>query len=375
MSDVCRVNELLYQKCYNALIDRSSDVQFVFETGTDVVRVPATKSILSALSPVFNAMFNGELKEKGDVKIVDATVDAFQEFLHLLNQSFMCYGNRVKLTMKNIAEVLKLVDKYDVADCMPLCTNFLMKNTQIGDILWTLNLAIHYNLDDLKAFCEHKIQHNYKIVFDMFNFENGQLWLEPDSRLSEMDMENIFPYLFAISRNIFSNLAVKLDSSYLPVNLTSKGFSHVTVTNNEAIQFSINQPMLLAKIICSDIFICDITGNRTYTTHPFIMYIDVQSTVNSADTKRVFAQNIVIRSVANQKNYIDMQPPIWIEPNYIYTISFKTDSVPKGLCTQRANIPETPIELAPGIDISFGPKYYKYFHTLISQLYFKYAQD
>lgn len=74
-------NKLLFKKCQAASIDQTPAVQFVFENGNDVVKISAHKAALAALSSVFNAMFNGELKETGDVKITDASPEPFQEIL------------------------------------------------------------------------------------------------------------------------------------------------------------------------------------------------------------------------------------------------------------------------------------------------------
>lgn len=52
---------------------KNADVQFIFNFDEKTMKLPAHKDVLVASSPVFNAMFNGELKEKGNVEIVDAT--------------------------------------------------------------------------------------------------------------------------------------------------------------------------------------------------------------------------------------------------------------------------------------------------------------
>lgn len=82
--------------------------------------------------------------------------------------------------------------------------------------------------------------------------------------------------------------------------------------------------------------------------------------------------------INGRKNRIDLEPLIRIKPNHIYTITFNSDPFPRNLYTRKASIPGTPVELAPGIQISF-PQDRLYVRSLISQLYFKldfkYAQD
>lgn len=86
------------------------DVNFLFEIDDEIQKVPANKNILSVLSPVFYAMFFGPNKDDGDVKIVDASIDTFKEFLQLF------YLNKVTITMEKIEDVVRLADKYDVLE-------------------------------------------------------------------------------------------------------------------------------------------------------------------------------------------------------------------------------------------------------------------
>lgn len=195
-------NRLVFLKGQKALIKHSLDVQFLFEKNGEIVTIPANKLLLTTSSPVFHAMFNGELKEKGEVKITDASPEAFREFLQFFHEF------HVKLTMENIAEVLKLIDKYDVPDCLPVCSDFVKENTKVNDVLWTLHLAVELNLDDLEQFCREMIEQNAKTVFDMISFENGKLRVvSGQNRLLDTDeLEKISPYLVACSKNIISNV-------------------------------------------------------------------------------------------------------------------------------------------------------------------------
>lgn len=124
----------MHEKFIKDMKKQYADVKFRFNCGDEL---SAHKSVLAASSPVFNRMFNGELKEKGDVDIKDASASGFKEFLNFF------YGVPMQLTIENVAEVLKLADKYDVEDCFPICIDFLKRNldTDIvfglyGDCIW-----------------------------------------------------------------------------------------------------------------------------------------------------------------------------------------------------------------------------------------------
>lgn len=121
-----------------------ADVYFVF--GNE--RVPAHKIILSSASAVFDAMFYGSLKEQGDIRIVDASSDAFKEFLQFF------YINEVELTVDNISQVMHLVKKYDVIDCLSLCADFLLTEVTFETATIILDLALIYEQTELSDLCE-----------------------------------------------------------------------------------------------------------------------------------------------------------------------------------------------------------------------------
>ncbi len=108
------INSNLYKLYKNSNI---ADVYFIFTD--EKKKIAANKCLLAIASPVFEKMFYGHLKEPGDITIVDATHDAFLEFL----QFFYC--DKFELSTDNICEVLTLADKYDVAGLVNLCVQFL----------------------------------------------------------------------------------------------------------------------------------------------------------------------------------------------------------------------------------------------------------
>lgn len=75
-------NDSMFQKFMEIIMKKTPDVHFIFEEDNDTVKLPAHKDVLAASSKVFDAMFNGELKEEGDVNIVDASSAAFKELFY-----------------------------------------------------------------------------------------------------------------------------------------------------------------------------------------------------------------------------------------------------------------------------------------------------
>lgn len=151
---------LSWRGCEKLYLDsRTADVYFVFNfDGEEYKKVPAHKSLLSAISPVFDAMFYGEAKEQSNnIEIVDSSAEAFEEFLQFF------YRSTVQLTAENAFEVLNLGHKYEIAidHCLDttlidLCESMLTTD----NMCWGYEIAIIFERQRLKQFCEQKINEN-----------------------------------------------------------------------------------------------------------------------------------------------------------------------------------------------------------------------
>lgn len=147
----------------------STDVNFTFQSDS-TQSVPAHKVLLSAKSNVFKAMFFGESKEKGDVKVVGVTADAFRVFLQFF---YLC---EVQLTIENIADVMSLGHKYNVSDCFDSFVLFLKETLSSDNACLSYSLAILYDIDELKELCKKKIEMDSQAVF------KSKYYLEADRR-------------------------------------------------------------------------------------------------------------------------------------------------------------------------------------------------
>lgn len=145
-------------RCNNAkwfLDNRTADVYFTFSAeNEDIVKVPAHKIILATISQVFEAMFYGPVKQEGDIPIVDSTQETFIEFLQLF------YVTEVKLTSKNIVAVMNLCKQYMLDESIKLCSYFVQKTITLDNVCEGYDLAIFFDQEDLKKFCEQKIAGN-----------------------------------------------------------------------------------------------------------------------------------------------------------------------------------------------------------------------
>lgn len=149
------------------LDERTADLHFLFEMKDgEVELVAAHKIIVSTGSKVFETMFYGSIPEGVEVKISNATVSAFKEFLQFF------YLDKVTLTPQNITEVINLVRQYGIERCMKQCIDFLKETLTNDDIFSGYQLAIQFDLLDLKHFCERKISGNAEEVLKSDGFLN-----------------------------------------------------------------------------------------------------------------------------------------------------------------------------------------------------------
>lgn len=137
-----------------------ADVNFLFEIDDEIHKVPANKAILAVLSPVFNAMFFGLHKEKNDVKIVDATIETFKEFLQFF------YLAKVSISMENIEDIVRLADKYDILDCVHACAALLINKLTLDNMCWGYQLSIMLGNEQLQQFCEKVISGYSRDIFE-----------------------------------------------------------------------------------------------------------------------------------------------------------------------------------------------------------------
>lgn len=163
-------NNCLFDPTSLYLNNDSADVRFVFEVDGQEIVLPAHKIILSARSPVFHAMFFGELKEIGDIKINDASVNGFKQFLALF------YLNEVKINGDTVFELTNLANKYDVSEGLEKCEQYLLKYyTDTDGICTHLSFANKFNLNKLQENCKENIQAKAIEVFKSDDFLNTTL--------------------------------------------------------------------------------------------------------------------------------------------------------------------------------------------------------
>ena len=127
-----------------------SDVKFVVRQGgsESTKNIPAHKFLLAISSPVFFAMFYGELAEtKDSIDISDCEYKSLLEFFRFI------YSDKVSLNPDNVMQVLYLAKKYMLPSLADKCTEYLGKNLDASNVFHVLPDAQKYEEKDLLDRC------------------------------------------------------------------------------------------------------------------------------------------------------------------------------------------------------------------------------
>ena len=146
---------------FNAFFNSTclSKVKFCVEGKT----VPAHKLLLTAKSPVFNAMFCGELAEQEQsINLPDCEYEGMLEFLRFL------YTEKVYLSGMNVMQVLYLAEKYSVPNLTKRCNSFL--NLDMSNVFSVLKHADFFSNDHLASDCWYFAEKNAKDVLSSVEF-------------------------------------------------------------------------------------------------------------------------------------------------------------------------------------------------------------
>ena len=132
-----------------------SDVKFVAlqrggenESKKATEAIPAHKFILAISSPVFEAMFFGELAETKDtIELPDCEYGSLLELFRYM------YSDEVNLSGSNVMGVLYLAKKYMVSALVDKCSKYLQLNLDPSNVLSILPTAQRYDEKELVDRC------------------------------------------------------------------------------------------------------------------------------------------------------------------------------------------------------------------------------
>ena len=132
-----------------------SDVKFVApasncesESRKSQKSIPAHKFVLAISSPVFYAMFYGEMAETAStIELPDCDYESLLELFRYL------YSDEVNLTGSNVMQVLYLAKKYLVPSLADKCTEYLREHLEVSNAFSILPQAQKFEDKDLEERC------------------------------------------------------------------------------------------------------------------------------------------------------------------------------------------------------------------------------
>ena len=134
-----------------------SDVKFVVPVSTGESEskkvIPAHKFVLAISSPVFFAMFYGQMAETANsIELPDCDYESLLELFRCL------YSDEVNLSGSNVMQVLYLANKYMVPSVARKCTEYLRKNLKASNVFSILPHAKKFEYKDLEDRCWEVIE-------------------------------------------------------------------------------------------------------------------------------------------------------------------------------------------------------------------------
>ena len=127
-----------------------SDVKFVVQESQagSKIKIPAHKLVLAISSPVFHAMFYGELAEtKDSVEISDCEYESLLELFRFI------YSDEANLTPDNVMQLMYLAKKYMLPSLVDKCSAYLQENLSALNVFSVLPDVQKYEEKDLLDRC------------------------------------------------------------------------------------------------------------------------------------------------------------------------------------------------------------------------------
>ena len=134
-----------------------SDVKFIapMSTGESESKkvIPAHKFVLVISSPVFFAMFYGQMAEtKDSIELSDCEYESLLELFRFM------YSDKANLSGSNVMQVLYLSEKYMVPSLALQCTEYLQDNLDVSNVFCILPHAQKFENKDLEDRCWEVIE-------------------------------------------------------------------------------------------------------------------------------------------------------------------------------------------------------------------------
>jgi len=148
----CQTTKPTVRERSKFMFNNECDVKFLVKRVDDEsegkLAIPAHKFVLATSSPVFEAMFYGELPETSDsIELPDCEYDSLLELFRYM------YSDEVNLSGSNVMGVLYLAKKYMVPSLAEKCMKYLQDNLDPSNVFSILPSAKKYEENKLFHQC------------------------------------------------------------------------------------------------------------------------------------------------------------------------------------------------------------------------------
>ncbi|XP_060083780.1 BTB/POZ domain-containing protein 6-like [Ylistrum balloti] len=156
-------NKSLVQ-CLEYLFTSGLACDVTFIVGECRTRISAHRTILVCRSPVFYAMLEGSLAEKGEIIIPDISKKSFSLLLGYL------YTDEIQLTVTTVMSVLSAARKYCVDQLVKICEEFLKSNISVENACLLLEQSYMFMEEKLETDCLRFIHDSREKVLQTSGF-------------------------------------------------------------------------------------------------------------------------------------------------------------------------------------------------------------
>ncbi|KAK3106118.1 hypothetical protein FSP39_013095 [Pinctada imbricata] len=141
-------------QCMTYMLDNEIMCDVTFLLGEERQEVHAHKYMLASRSPVFHAMLEGPMAERGKIEIPDIEKDIFHVFLRYV------YTDNVSVTVDNVLKVMYASKKYCVDLLTKQCNNFVKRNITNESACVFMDSALMLQEEDIYKSCLEKVKRN-----------------------------------------------------------------------------------------------------------------------------------------------------------------------------------------------------------------------
>lgn len=126
------------------------------------------RAILAAVSPYFKALFTNSIN-RDPAEATEAKMDISPDIFKILLD--YAYTGTCHIDKKNVKDLLKYADQYQILDVVQLCCSYLMEELCPANCLEILKFANQFFCKDLEQRGRLFIRHNFtKLLKDSYEF-------------------------------------------------------------------------------------------------------------------------------------------------------------------------------------------------------------